>query len=878
MRLGQFRAWMLLLVVAAWTIQPATLSSQSQRAIERARAFSQRHLDDLAARHGAGTGHQEMTVQIDERGKSHRRVQQLYRGVPVFGGEAIVHLDADGNLESVTDDYQSFVGPLDTTPRLTRDDAVAAALNAYGAGASALTAPPAADLWVLRQDRDRLVYRVRLRREDGSPQTALPVFFVDAADGRVVYRYDNLQTGTGVSLYSGTLSLNTYTDGTTYYLQDLTRKVGTFDMNNNSSQTAAATPVSDADNVFDSGRQKAAVDAQWGATQVYDYYSSKHGRNGIDGAQGPAFLKAADGVTGLMTNRVHYSTNYCNAFWDGSSMTYGDGDGVDCLPLVSVDIVGHEMTHGVIERTAALTYSGQSGGLNESFADIFGAMVERYAKGLSANTWLIGEEAIAGGVRSMANPPSDGSSVDYYSANVGNLDVHYSSGIGNKAFYLLVMGGTHHGGSMTGIGADAAEKIFFKALTTYMTSSTNYAGAKTATLDAAADLYGFGSAEYDATRTAWCLVGVGTCRTQSIAFDAPSGLTYGTLPVTLDASATSGLPVTLSVVSGPGTLADGTLTVTGAGTIVIRATQPGNADYDDAAPVEQSIVVAPATLTVTGSDATRGYWDADPAFTGSLDGLVAPDVITASFSATSVSSSPAGAYPIAIVLSDPGTRLANYEVVSRPGTLTITNPAPVLASIAPSAVLAGSGDTTVQLTGNDFVPGAVASLNGVDLVTTFDSRTTLLAVVPAARLAAASVSQITVRQGGPGGGITAGAEFRIVLPDTTGPSVTVSASPSVLWPVNGKPVAITIGGSALDPSGLASTTYSVDDEYGEVTSSGAVLVGTDGRYQFTIALPASRLGTDKDGRVYAIRLRAVDNAGNVTVVTTQVVVPHSEGK
>ena len=222
---------------------------------------------------------------------------------------------------------------------------------------------------------------------------------------------------------------------------------------------------------------------------------------------------------------MHYGKNYVNAFWDGTKMTYGDGDGTNYGPLVSLDVAGHEMSHGVTENTAGLTYSGESGGLNEATSDIFGTMVEFYATNANdPGDYLIGEEFDLKkhvGLRRMDNPASDGSSLNCWSSNAKNVDVHYSSGIGNHFFYLLAEGSgaktingvahnspTCNGSTVTGIGRAAAQKIWYRALTVYMTSSTNYKGARTATLNAARDLYGAGSTQYIAVAAAWSAVSV----------------------------------------------------------------------------------------------------------------------------------------------------------------------------------------------------------------------------------------------------------------------------------------------------------------------------------------------------------------------------------
>jgi Zn-dependent metalloprotease len=205
-------------------------------------------------------------------------------------------------------------------------------------------------------------------------------------------------------------------------------------------------------------------------------------------------------------------------------MTYGDGAS-NTHPLTELDVAGHEMSHGVTENTAGLTYAGESGGLNEATSDIFGTMVEFYASNANdPGDYLIGEEfdlAKHLGFRRMDDPSSDGSSASCWSPTVGSLDVHYSSGVGNHFFYLLAegsgaktIGGVAHtsttcnGSTVTGIGRDAAGAIWYRALTVYMTSSTNYSGARQASIKAADDLYGAGSAQSDAVAAAWSGVDV----------------------------------------------------------------------------------------------------------------------------------------------------------------------------------------------------------------------------------------------------------------------------------------------------------------------------------------------------------------------------------
>lgn len=497
----------------------------AQDKLARAEALSRAHLSRSLGEYGISDISDLKTKRVfeDDLLMTHTHLQQTYQGVPVFGAEAIVHLNPDGSVFTTTDSLVKFVNVF-TKPSLTQEEAIKNAISRYGCE-SCLTEAPTADLWILRRTgRDRLVYRVQLRREDGSDQTALPVYFVDAHTGGIVWSYNNLQTASGVSLYSGTVTISTYykSSAATYYMEDIGRKVGTFDNRNTTSSTYR---FADANDIWDSSSQRAGVDAHYGAEKFYDFFLNTYNRRGIDGSGGPGYYLSADGVTALISSKVHYGVNYNNAFWNGSYMTYGDGDGVQFSPLVTLDICGHEMQHGITERTAGLTYSGESGALNESWSDVFGALLERYVRGQSTNTWRIGEQAYTPGtagdaLRYMDNPHAAANSgftanddPDHYSERyTGTADsggVHVNSGISNKVFYLLAVGGSHHlGGSMTGIGADAAGRIWYRALTSYMTSSTNFRGARTATLNAAAALYGSGSTNYNAVAQAWSLCGV----------------------------------------------------------------------------------------------------------------------------------------------------------------------------------------------------------------------------------------------------------------------------------------------------------------------------------------------------------------------------------
>ncbi len=467
-------------------------------------------------------------AEVDDFGMAHTRVRQTVGGIPVWEGEAIVHLKNDGEVSAVTDDLKEGIA-VNTQPNFSAKDVIRISNETYRGKAKA-SSRPKVEMFIYRgEDRDHLAYRVETPRIDGSAETSVPVTFIDAQTGEKIFEYNNLQTGTGSSLYSGTVTISTSQSGSTYYMEDLTRKQGTFNMNSTGNESTATggtqSRFSGTDDSWTATIERAAVDAHYGAAKTYDYYKNVHGRNGIDGAGGPGTTTAAaNSSIGLIVSRVHFGSSgrYNNAFWYNNQMSYGDGDGTTFTPLTTTDICGHEMTHGVTERTANLTYSNESGALNEATSDIMGSMVEAYADGaVSSNTWRIGEDAYTPGtagdaLRRMDNPNAVGDPDHYSLRYTGTADsggVHTNSSIVNHAYYLMAAGGTNRvsGVAVTGAGTSAMEKIWYRALTVYFTSGTNFSAARTATLNAANDLYGSSSAQYNTVATGWCAVGVGSC-------------------------------------------------------------------------------------------------------------------------------------------------------------------------------------------------------------------------------------------------------------------------------------------------------------------------------------------------------------------------------
>ncbi|MFF7761842.1 M4 family metallopeptidase [Streptomyces griseorubiginosus] len=537
----------------------------------------------------------------DNDGTLHTRYERTYDGVPVLGGDLVVHTPpaslAAGTVSTTFNNNRRTVSVKSTTATFSKAAAQTKALRT----AKALKAEnPAAQsarkvIWA-GSGTPKLAWETVVSgfQDDGTPSKLHVI--TDATTGTELSRYEGVETGTGNSQYSGTVPLSTTLSGSTYQLYDTTRGGHkTYSLNNGTSGTG--TLMTDADDTWGTGSgsntQTAGVDAHYGAQETWDFYKNTFGRSGIKN----------DGVAAY--SRVHYSSSYVNAFWDDDCfcMTYGDGSG-GTHALTSLDVAGHEMSHGVTSNTAGLNYTGESGGLNEATSDIFGTGVEFYANNSTdVGDYLIGEKIDINGdgtpLRYMDKPSKDGSSADSWYSGVGNLDVHYSSGPANHMFYLLSEGSgtktingvtytstTSDGVAVAGIGRAAALQIWYKALTTYMTSSTNYAGARTAALNAAAALYGTSSTQYAGVGNAFAGINVGshiTVPSTGVTVTNPGSQTstVGTaVSLQISASSTnsgslsyaaSGLPAGLSISSSTGAIT-GTPTTAGTYSTTVTVT------------------------------------------------------------------------------------------------------------------------------------------------------------------------------------------------------------------------------------------------------------------------------------------------------------------
>jgi bacillolysin len=490
-------------------------------------------------------------LETDQLGFSHQRFEQYYKGVKVEHATYTAH-SRGGQLESLSGDFEK-VGTLSVTPTLSADAALARAMAFVGArkymwqdareeaGLKQQTDNPAAsyrpqgELVLVRDNRQSsdntgpLVLAWKLNVYAQQP-VSRAYLYVDAHSGEVVLKDDIIKhatpaTASFATAYSGSRSLANETATGGYHLREYTRGLGieTYNCKKSNSYTAA-TDFVDADNNWTAAEynnanyDNVAGDAHFGAQSTYDYWKGVHGRSSYDNAG--AKIKSY----------VHYDdtpgdgVGYENAYWNGSVMTYGDGAST-FKPLTSLDVCGHEIGHAVCEKTANLTYSSESGAMNEGLSDIWGASIEKYTADKFAltgkSTYLIGEEIMkaGGALRSMSSPNTYSQPAYYkgsywYTGTSDNGGVHTNSGVLNYWYYLISAGksGTNEKGTafaVTGVGLTDAAKITFRMESVYMTASSTYANARTYSIQAATDLFGATSTQTQSVTNAWAAVGVG---------------------------------------------------------------------------------------------------------------------------------------------------------------------------------------------------------------------------------------------------------------------------------------------------------------------------------------------------------------------------------
>ncbi|KOP31239.1 M4 family metallopeptidase [Exiguobacterium acetylicum] len=431
------------------------------------------------------------------------RLQQEVDGVPVFGSVVVGNVAKDGTLKAVVNDAVNVKGKPGLAKKATLSEKKAIKLYQKAIKASKFEVAPKAEL-VIYPVKDDAVYAYKVTSTVlAGKEPSRWTYFIDANSGKVLNKFDQLAHATGTDVLGRSVTFNTTLSGSTYYLQDTTRGKGIYTYDAKNRTSLPGTLWADADNVFNATYDRAAVSAHVNAAKTYDFYKNTYGRNSYDNAGA------------RLNSSVHYSTSYNNAFWDGTKMVYGDGDGSTFTYLSgALDVVAHELTHAVTEYSAGLVYQNESGAINEAISDIMGTVAE-YSVGSNFD-WLVGEDIYTPGVsgdalRSMSNPAAYGDPDHYskrYTGTQDNGGVHTNSGIVNKAAYLLGNGGTHTGVTVTGVGVPKLGAIYYRALTVYLTPNSNFSSLRAAVVQSAKDLYGSTSAEATAAAKSFDAVGV----------------------------------------------------------------------------------------------------------------------------------------------------------------------------------------------------------------------------------------------------------------------------------------------------------------------------------------------------------------------------------
>ena len=481
-------------------------------------------------------GNEEFAVKrqwIDRLGMQHAQMKQTLNGLEVFGTSMTVHADANGDIYAVSGKLAVKDGAKPDLKAMSSNIiSLSKAVRMAKDLGDMIERPRLAYVYLPQLNKTALVWKTEIKWDKAQNDFGHDAIFLDVESGEVLARHAKMHQAKSWK---------------TYDIQNLSES---------SVGPSTAPGVLLCTNTGSCGSDSSAQRAHDGASSVYDFYKDRFGRNSVNGSD----------LT--LTSSVHVGNNYANAFWYNGRMWYGDGDGQQFHDLtLAHDVIGHELTHGVVEYSAGLVYQNASGALNEGFADIMGAASDAYKNNSTQPDWKIGEEVMVNGsaLRFMNNPTADGYSTDWFPDRIPFTNnptssndyggVHGNSGIANLAFVLLTDGGTHPRGksseNVPGIGLAKSEQIFYRALTTYMNSSTDFDGARTATKQAATDLYG--ATEASAVESAWCAVGVGSCPSGGGGTTPPTGndvLENGVAKTGLSASTGSDLTFTLEVPAG----------------------------------------------------------------------------------------------------------------------------------------------------------------------------------------------------------------------------------------------------------------------------------------------------------------------------------------
>jgi bacillolysin len=480
-----------------------------------------------------------LNSQEDEIQTTHLRMQQMYKGVPVYGGEMILHKKGNEEVSLLNGHFYPTPQIENVKPSLSDDKVVKLVIS--DVSKSSIVKPmtatemtmlkyekPKTELMIYHQnekaDGERLAYQVTVRPNFLERW----VYVIDANSGEILDKYNHTCTLDGVAKATATdlngvsRSINTYQSGSNYVLIDATKSmfkggavqaddpqgvIWTIDATGSKvSDDLTIRQISSTNNTWNNSN---GVSAHYNAGLAYDYYKSKHNRTSLNGKGGT--------IVSIINITDENGKGFDNAFWNGEYMGYGSG-GTLFKPLAGgLDVAGHEMTHGVIENTANLEYKSQSGAINESLADCFGALVENKS---GANLWRLGEDVMkgtaypSGALRDLSNPNQGGRSLNdngyqptsmnqYYSGSEDNYGVHINSGVPNNAFYRFA--------TASGMNLTKAEKIYYRALTIYLTRTSKFLDLRRAVIQSATDLKasaGVTDADIAAARTAFDAVGI----------------------------------------------------------------------------------------------------------------------------------------------------------------------------------------------------------------------------------------------------------------------------------------------------------------------------------------------------------------------------------
>lgn len=433
----------------------------------------------------------------DNLGYTHYTLKPKVDNIVVEDKEVKIHTNNNKELELVNGDVNTETVTYTNKQSLSKDDAINKAFESIGKNQNEVKNIAGQNVinqeeLVINAEKKKLIYNVEIIYLD--PEPARWEIKIDAETGKVLSKKNKIEhiAGSGVGVNGDTkkpLNLTEVSNG--YGLQDETHTgtIHTYDAKNG---TSNATLMTDSDTIFNDKNQAAGVDAHFNAAKTYDYYLNTHQRDSYDG-------------NGAEINSiVHYDKNYNNAFWNGQYMIYGDGDGQTFTSLSAADdVVAHELTHAVTEHSANLVYENQPGALNESMSDVFGYFVD-------PDDWLMGEDVYTpgkdgDGLRSLSNPEQYNQPAhmnayqDLPNTEQGDYGgVHINSGIPNKAAYLTI----------SKIGKEKSEAIYYRALTQYLSSNASFLDAKFALKQAASDIYGANSTEEQEVVNAWNSVGV----------------------------------------------------------------------------------------------------------------------------------------------------------------------------------------------------------------------------------------------------------------------------------------------------------------------------------------------------------------------------------